>query len=149
MSDQLKIMILTVSGVFLFISAAKISVLNDQRSVKSKTSHVKQSARQSKTLESVRPEHRIKEENWLKRFKKINHQARADRPDIVFLGDSITHGWKYTNTWNKYYGARKPLNAGIASDRVQHLPSDPKRTIPSWLLPPKDSCAVSYLKPQL
>lgn len=48
-------------------------------------------------LPAIKAESRIKEEKWLKRYKGINKLVRtSSRSDVVFLGDSITHGWKFT-----------------------------------------------------
>jgi lysophospholipase L1-like esterase len=69
----------------------------------------------------IKAEHRIKESQWRARYQSINKAIRTTNPDVVFLGDSITHGWKYTNTWQQAFGKYRPVNAGIASDRVQHL----------------------------
>ena len=43
--------------------------------------------------------------------------------ELVFLGDSITHGWERNgkSTWDKYYGARKAINLGFGGDRTEHV----------------------------
>ncbi|MCF7688541.1 MAG: GDSL family lipase [Cephaloticoccus sp.] len=41
---------------------------------------------------------------------------------MLFLGDSITAGWKKApHIWNHYYGAYQPANFGISGDRTQHV----------------------------
>jgi lysophospholipase L1-like esterase len=48
--------------------------------------------------------------------------ARAGGVDLLFLGDSITAGWKgQTATWNAAFGKYKPANFGIGGDRTQHV----------------------------
>ena len=43
--------------------------------------------------------------------------------DLVFVGDSITHGWegKGKDVWAKYYGNRKAVNLGYGADRTEHV----------------------------
>ncbi len=43
--------------------------------------------------------------------------------DLVFVGDSITHGWERAgkDVWAKYYGNRKALNLGYGADRTEHV----------------------------
>ncbi|HEX2734475.1 MAG TPA: GDSL-type esterase/lipase family protein [Polyangiaceae bacterium] len=59
--------------------------------------------------------------DWRRRF-----QAQLDLPDrdsaeIVFLGDSITEAWGDSESFNRTFGARHPLNLGISGDQTQHL----------------------------
>jgi len=58
-------------------------------------------------------------------------QIKARKPDILFVGDSITHGWTLTKganeskgvkglaVWKKWYEGRNALNAGISGDTTQ------------------------------
>ena len=41
--------------------------------------------------------------------------------DVVFLGDSITHGWEGQKAWNEYFGEFKPVNLGIGGDQTGHI----------------------------
>ena len=43
--------------------------------------------------------------------------------DLVFLGDSITHGWEKggKEIWNQYYANRKALNLGFGGDRIEQV----------------------------
>jgi lysophospholipase L1-like esterase len=61
--------------------------------------------------------------NWVKRHEGFVQEARKGGIDILFLGDSITDGWRYggTNVWNKYYAPRHAANFGIGGDRTQHV----------------------------
>lgn len=58
---------------------------------------------------------------WLERHEQINARAREGNVDLVFIGDSITQGWNDNEVWQKYYGSRQALNAGIGGDRTQHV----------------------------
>lgn len=42
---------------------------------------------------------------------------------IVFLGDSITDGWRGAGKqeWDEHFGPFNPLNLGISGDRTQHV----------------------------
>ena len=44
--------------------------------------------------------------------------------DLVFLGDSITDGWRANDgkaIWDKYFAPLKAANFGIGGDRTQHI----------------------------
>ncbi len=42
--------------------------------------------------------------------------------DVVFLGDSITHGWEsQPKAWEEHFGAFKPVNLGIGGDQTGHV----------------------------
>ncbi|HEV3338775.1 MAG TPA: platelet-activating factor acetylhydrolase IB subunit [Pirellulales bacterium] len=61
---------------------------------------------------------------WQQRHQKINDRARQGDVDLLFVGDSITQGWEGDTgreIWEKFYGARKAMNAGIGGDRTQHV----------------------------
>jgi beta-glucosidase len=59
----------------------------------------------------------------VKRQEQINARAKEGDVDLLFLGDSITQGWMGAgkDVWQKYYGERKAMNAGIGGDRTQHV----------------------------
>jgi lysophospholipase L1-like esterase len=64
-----------------------------------------------------------RDEKWMARHEGFVQEARKDGIDILFLGDSITDGWrnKGSNVWNKYYAPRRAANFGIGGDRTQHV----------------------------
>jgi lysophospholipase L1-like esterase len=41
--------------------------------------------------------------------------------DVIFLGDSITHGWEGQPAWKEYFGEFKPVNLGIGGDQTGHV----------------------------
>lgn len=41
--------------------------------------------------------------------------------DVIFLGDSITHGWEGQKAWQDYFGDFKPVNLGIGGDQTGHV----------------------------
>jgi lysophospholipase L1-like esterase len=60
---------------------------------------------------------------WVTRHEGFVQEAQKGGIDILFLGDSITDGWrnKGSNVWNKYYAPRHAANFGIGGDRTQHV----------------------------
>lgn len=60
---------------------------------------------------------------WMKRHEQINARAVPGGVDLLFIGDSITQGWEGAGkaAWEKFYGSRKAMNAGIGGDRTQHV----------------------------
>lgn len=69
------------------------------------------------------PAHRLSAGWWKKRHEQKLAQAKGKECDLLFIGDSITHGWEGAGkkTWQKYYAARKPFNIGFSGDRTQHV----------------------------
>ena len=62
---------------------------------------------------------------WISRFEaKKAEAARCDYP-VVFLGDSITHGWEGagSSVWTNNFlsGPYRAINAGFSGDRTEHL----------------------------
>jgi beta-glucosidase len=57
------------------------------------------------------------------KHEKINERAKQGDVDLLFIGDSITEGWsgRGKEVWEKYYGNRKAMNAGVGGDRTQHV----------------------------
>lgn len=54
-----------------------------------------------------------------KQFLKIVEKGEGD---VIFLGDSITHGWEgQKKTWDEAFGAHKPANLGIGGDQTGHV----------------------------
>ncbi len=41
--------------------------------------------------------------------------------DVIFLGDSITHGWEGQKAWSEHFGAFNPVNLGIGGDQTGHV----------------------------
>jgi len=64
---------------------------------------------------------------WQARQATLNQRASdaaaGEGIDLVFLGDSITHGWERhgAELWQQYYAPRKAINLGIGGDRTQHV----------------------------
>ncbi|MDA7916521.1 sulfatase-like hydrolase/transferase, partial [Verrucomicrobia bacterium] len=69
------------------------------------------------------PSTRGDESRWRERDQLLTQRTRQSKPDLVFIGDSITQGWegRGKKVWDKYYGKRNALNIGIGGDRTEHV----------------------------
>jgi lysophospholipase L1-like esterase len=61
--------------------------------------------------------------NWVARHQGFLAEAKTGTFDLVFIGDSITDGWRKRGlqVWNKCYAPHHALNLGIGGDRTQHV----------------------------
>ena len=64
-----------------------------------------------------------REGGWVKRHESFNQRVAKGNVDLIFIGDSITHGWegKGKEVWAEYYAKRNAVNLGIGGDRTQHV----------------------------
>jgi lysophospholipase L1-like esterase len=75
----------------------------------------------------------ITDDYWRGEFERVNREvAEADRPEVVFFGDSITLGWSVGKApgraeWEGRFAKHRPLNMGNSGDitpvmlyRVKH-----------------------------
>ncbi|MBE7537768.1 MAG: GDSL family lipase [Opitutaceae bacterium] len=64
-----------------------------------------------------------RDDRWLARHKGFVEIAKAGNVDVLFLGDSITDGWrtKGLEIWNERFAPLKAVNFGIGGDRTQHV----------------------------
>jgi lysophospholipase L1-like esterase len=58
-----------------------------------------------------------------KRHESFNEISKKGEAQLVFLGDSITHGWetKGKAVWDKYWAPLQAANFGIGGDRTEHV----------------------------
>jgi lysophospholipase L1-like esterase len=63
--------------------------------------------------------------NWMARHEGYVAEAKKGGIDLLFLGDSITDGWRWGNggsqIWPKLYAPRHAANFGIGWDRIQNV----------------------------
>jgi beta-glucosidase len=71
---------------------------------------------------AAKPEPRL-DAGWQQRHKSFNERVAKGNVDLLFIGDSITHGWEGDGkqVWAKYYAPRNAVNLGIGGDRTQHV----------------------------
>ncbi len=62
-------------------------------------------------------------DGWMKRHESMNERVKKGDVDLIFIGDSITHGWEGAgkDVWASRYAPRKAVNLGIGGDRTQHV----------------------------
>lgn len=72
---------------------------------------------------AIVPAPRSQPTNWVARHEGFLAEAKQGKFDIVFIGDSITDGWRTRGkaVWDKVYAPRHALNLGIGGDRTQHV----------------------------
>ncbi len=69
------------------------------------------------------PRPTIPEEKNPERHQQFLDIAKAGGVDLLFLGDSITDGWRGGGqaVWGKYFAPLKAANFGIGGDRTEHV----------------------------
>lgn len=77
----------------------------------------------AQTPSSINPAPRDNEDWWVKRNDAMNERVKQGNVDMIFIGDSITHGWEGEgkDVWQKYYAKRNAVNLGISGDRTEHV----------------------------
>jgi lysophospholipase L1-like esterase len=78
----------------------------------------------AKTVKTaVTPDHHLDHAWWKKRFDERLALAKQGGWELVFLGDSITHGWEGggRKIWEENFGAYKALNLGYGGDRTENV----------------------------
>ncbi len=60
---------------------------------------------------------------WQDRHAAILDRVKQGNVGMIFIGDSITHGWDGDGkqTWDKYYAPRNAVNMGFSGDQIQHV----------------------------
>jgi lysophospholipase L1-like esterase len=64
-----------------------------------------------------------RDEKWVARHEGFVAQAKQGGIDLLFLGDSITDGWRTRGkeVWEREYAPLKAANFGIGGDRTEHV----------------------------
>ncbi|MBT8038100.1 MAG: acetylglucosamine-6-sulfatase [Verrucomicrobiae bacterium] len=72
---------------------------------------------------AMTPAHRLNAGWWKNRHEQKVTAAQGFDCELLFIGDSITHGWEGAgkNVWNLYYADRKPFNIGFSGDKTEHV----------------------------
>ena len=65
---------------------------------------------------------------WIRRHEDKLLELRAmkaagTRPGVVFIGDSITHGWENVGrpVWDEAFGKYRPLDLGFSGDKTENV----------------------------
>ncbi|MDA3925858.1 MAG: GDSL-type esterase/lipase family protein [Kiritimatiellae bacterium] len=72
---------------------------------------------------STTPKSRMDQAWWKKRFEQKQALVKQGGWELVFLGDSITHGWegRGKDVWAKNFASYKALNLGYGGDNTEHV----------------------------
>ncbi|MBI5774299.1 MAG: GDSL family lipase [Verrucomicrobia bacterium] len=64
-----------------------------------------------------------REGGWMKRHEGFAAEAKKGGIDVLFIGDSITDGWRSKGkpVWEKHFAPLQAANFGISGDRTQHV----------------------------
>lgn len=71
---------------------------------------------------AVTPVSRLEQDWWKTRHQEKLEEAksRGDEVELLFIGDSITHGWD-TGLWAENFAQYGAFNLGFSGDRTQHV----------------------------
>lgn len=60
---------------------------------------------------------------WMPRHEEKLKEHGRESAKLLFLGDSITHGWENAGkeTWDKYYSGLGAYNIGFSGDRTENV----------------------------
>ena len=63
------------------------------------------------------------DKGWMDRHESMNARVKQGNVDMLFIGDSITHGWEGggKGVWELCYADRNAVNLGIGGDRTEHV----------------------------
>jgi beta-glucosidase len=72
---------------------------------------------------AVTPVSRSEPSWWMQRHQGVLDKVQHVKPEVIFIGDSITHGWdnKGKEVWDQYYAEYNPVNMGFSGDRTEHV----------------------------
>jgi lysophospholipase L1-like esterase len=72
---------------------------------------------------AIIPATRSNPTDWMARHEGFVNQTKAGHIDVLFMGDSITDGWRGhgKNVWDKFYAPKNAANFGIGGDRTEHV----------------------------
>src|ERR1043166_3157127 len=59
--------------------------------------------------------------NWIKRHEGFVAQAKKGDAEILFMGDSITDGWRRQELWKEKYQPMNAVDFGISGDKTEHV----------------------------
>lgn len=80
--------------------------------------------RNSAAIPSTRPDYSPEQQAaWLQRHAEFVDLARQGEIDVLFLGDSITDGWRTHGfeIWQEHFAPLRAANFGLAGDRTQQV----------------------------
>jgi len=75
---------------------------------------------------AAKPAIRTERSNWIQRHEGFVDIAKRGGVDVLFVGDSITDGWRNEQKgakaiWDREFAPLRAANFGIGGDRTQHV----------------------------
>ena len=79
---------------------------------------------------AAEPISRMETRWWRERHQAKLAELKAHRPELLFLGDSITQNYErsgppawrdFRPVWERFYGGRRAVNLGFSGDATSHL----------------------------
>ena len=76
------------------------------------------------------PKDKLDVDVWAKRHAAILEAEKTQRPNLIFIGDSITHRWEetgkqvetdYVSVFQHFYGDRNAMNLGFSGDTTANV----------------------------
>jgi lysophospholipase L1-like esterase len=60
---------------------------------------------------------------WQKRHQAVLDRVKQGNVGMIWIGDSITHGWETggKDVWHREWSKYNPVNMGFSGDRTQHV----------------------------
>lgn len=60
---------------------------------------------------------------WMERHESVNAQAAMGKAELIFIGDSITHGFDASgaDVWKNRYAQHHAINMGFGGDKTEHV----------------------------
>ncbi len=77
-----------------------------------------------------KPKDHLNVEKWATRHAAILEAEKTQRPNLIFIGDSITQRWEatgahpetdYVSVFQHFYGDRNAMNLGFSGDTTANV----------------------------
>lgn len=107
-------MALFVGSLFFEVPIADVQSLSAQEKEQQEILALKPEIQKAKWAQSF----------WMPRHKqKLADLKKKENVDLLFIGDSITHGFENggKEVWKKYYEPRNAFNIGFSGDRTEQV----------------------------
>lgn len=107
----------------LLVAVASFLSFSDVKTFAQDTNTAVADASEAVKNTAIIPVLRTNPTNWVARHEGFVEIAKKGNVDLLFMGDSITDGWRTRgkNVWNKYYAPQNAANFGIGGDRTEHV----------------------------
>lgn len=105
----------TGTGIMLLLGVAVLGCAGTEPALRV-------AASETQGYSAVVPAERLDLDWWKTRHEGVLKQIAGTNPDILMIGDSITHGWdNHGEIWEAHFGEYSMVNMGFGGDRTQHV----------------------------